>query len=140
MRLGAEDREVLVPGAASGAVLLLEAPLSFWGGVREHDGVIIDVHHPQHGQCVAGRVLVMPSGRGSSSSSSVLAETIRAGVGPTAILLGERDPILVIGAMVAEALYAKTVPIVVLAPDEYARCSRAAQLSVNLAGEISELV
>ena len=106
--------------------------------MREHDGVIIDVHHPQQGQCVAGRVLVMPSGRGSSSSSSVLAEVIRAGVGPTAILLGERDPILVIGAMVAETLYAKTVPIVVLSAGEYARCSRATHLTVSSAGEVSE--
>jgi predicted aconitase with swiveling domain len=77
--------DVLVAGNAEGEVLALDEPLSFWGGVHEATGVITDVHHPQHGLGVAGRVLVMPAGRGSSSSSSVLAELIRAGVGPAAI-------------------------------------------------------
>jgi predicted aconitase with swiveling domain len=62
---------------------------------------------------VAGRVLVMPAGRGSSSSSSVLAEAIRAGTAPVAIVLREPDPIVALGAIVARELYASTVPIVV---------------------------
>ena len=48
----------------------------------------------------------MPSGRGSSSSSSVLAEAIRAGTAPAAIVLGEADPILALGAIVARELSA----------------------------------
>ncbi len=111
--------EVLVAGDARGQLLVLTEPLSFWGGVHETTGVITDTHHPQHGSQVAGTVLVMPSGRGSSSSSSVLAELIRAGAGPAAIVLGERDPIIALGALVAEALYGNTVPIVVLAENEY---------------------
>ncbi|MHB1326572.1 MAG: aconitase X swivel domain-containing protein [Gemmatimonadales bacterium] len=111
--------EVLVAGQAEGRLLVLAEPLSFWGGVHEATGVITDTHHPQHGLPIAGTVLVMPSGRGSSSSSSVLAELIRAGAGPAAIVLGERDPIIALGALVAEALYRKTVPIVVLAGNEY---------------------
>jgi len=89
--------------------------------VHEETGRVTDVHHPQHGACIAGRILVMPSGRGSSSSSSVLAEMIRAGVGPAAIVLGVRDPIIALGALVADALYRRSVPVVVLPPDEYAR-------------------
>ena len=114
--------QVMVAGEANGDVLVLTQPLSFWGGVDETTGAIIDVHHPQHGANVAGRVLVMPSGRGSSSSSSVLAELIRAGVGPAAILLGERDPIIALGALVAEELYGKTVPVVVLTADRVRTC------------------
>lgn len=113
--------EVLVAGDAHGELLVLDAPLSFWGGVHESSGEIIDTHHPQHGQSVAGRVLLMPGGRGSSSSSSVLAEVIRAGVGPAAIVLGERDPIIALGAMVAAALYGRCVPVLVLGADDYAR-------------------
>ena len=60
-------------------------------------------------------------GRDSSSSSSVLAELIRAGTGPAAIVLGVRDPIIALGALIADALYRRTVPVVVLPPDEYAR-------------------
>ena len=57
----------------------------------------------------------MPSGRGSSSSSSVLAEAIRAGTAPAAIVLGEADPILALGAIVARELYGTTIPVVVTA-------------------------
>jgi len=98
---------------ASAEVLVLDEPLSFWGGVDEETGVIIDTHHPQHGASIAGKVLVMPGGRGSSSSSSVLAELIRGQVAPAAIVLRTTDPILALGAIVAEALYDRAVPVVV---------------------------
>lgn len=97
--------------------LVLDEPLSLWGGVDPASGEIIDVHHPQRGANVSGRVLVMPAGRGSSSSASVLAEAVRAGTAPAAIVLGEPDLILSIGSAVAEELYGVRVPVVVLPPD-----------------------
>ena len=107
------DARTLVPGTAEGRALVLDEPLSFWGGVDPETGDITDVRHPQHGVSVTGRILVMPSGRGSSSSSSVLAESIRAGTAPAAIVLGEADPILALGAIVARELYGKVIPVVV---------------------------
>ncbi len=97
--------------------LVLDEPLSLWGGIDPATGAIIDVHHPQRGAIVSGRVLVMPAGRGSSSSASVLAEAVRAGTAPSGILLGEPDLILSIGSAVAEELYGTRVPVVVLPPD-----------------------
>lgn len=96
--------------------LVLEEPLSLWGGLDPATGAIIDVHHPQHGAVVTGRALVMPAGRGSSSSASVLAEAARAGTAPAAVLLREPDLILAIGAEVAEELY--DVRILILVVDE----------------------
>ena len=107
------EARTLVAGEARGPALILVEPLSFWGGVDPATGDIVDVHHPQRDANVAGRVLVMPSGRGSSSSSSVLAECIRAGTAPAAIVLGEADPILALGAIVARELYGRTIPVVV---------------------------
>ena len=107
------EARTLVAGAAEGRVLVLDEPLSFWGGVHPGTGDIIDGRHPQHGANVAGRILVMRSGRGSSSSSSVLAEAIRAGTAPAAIVLGEADPILALGAIVARELFGTTIPVVV---------------------------
>jgi predicted aconitase with swiveling domain len=107
------EARTLVSGRAEGEALVLDEPLSFWGGVDPATGEIVDVHHPQRGANVAGRILVMPSGRGSSSSSSVLAEAIRVGTAPAAIVLFERDPILALGAIVARELYGAAVPIVV---------------------------
>ena len=113
-----------VEGAAEGIALVLAAPLSFWGGVAVESGEIIDRSHPDCGQNVAGRILVMAGGRGSSSSSSVLAETIRRGVAPAAIVLGRPDPILTVGALVARELYGLVCPIVVCAVDGVASGDR----------------
>jgi predicted aconitase with swiveling domain len=131
-----EARAVLVRGEATGEVVALTEPLSFWGGVHESAGTVIDVHHPQHGRSIAGRVVVMPSGRGSSSSSSVLAEVIRAGVGPAAIILRTADPILVVGALVAEALYGTVVPILTVGEEDYARCTAAHTIRIAASGVI----
>ena len=103
----------LVEGETEGPALVLARPLSFWGGIDAESGCIIDRTHPQFGACVTGSILVMPAGRGSSSSSSVLAECIRRGTGPAGIVLADTDPILVVGALVAQALYAKVCPMVV---------------------------
>jgi hypothetical protein len=103
--------------------LVLDEPLSLWGGMDPATGDVIDAHHPQRGANLAGRVVVMPSGRGSSSSASVLAEAVRAGTAPAAFLLGEPDLILGIGAAVAEELYGVSVPVLVLEPDALAQIS-----------------
>jgi uncharacterized protein len=123
----------LTSGRATGPVLALDDPLSFWGGVDAVSGAIIDTHHPQVGQSVAGRILMLHSGRGSSSSSSVLAETIRNRVGPAAILLVSSDPILALGCLVAEELYGVRVPVVVLDEASWRACAAAAALTVEAA-------
>lgn len=98
--------------------LLLDEPLSLWGGMDPATGEVIDGHHPQRGASLAGKVMVMPSGRGSSSSASVLAEAVRAGTAPAAIVLGEPDLILAIGSAVAAELYGRVVPVIVLGSSE----------------------
>ena len=97
-----------------GRALVLDEGLSLWGGMDPATGELIDAHHPQRGANLTGRVVVMPSGRGSSSSASVLAEAARAKTAPAAILLGEPDLILDIGSAVAEELYGTVVPVIVL--------------------------
>ena len=111
------EARTLVAGSARGPALVLHEPLSFWGGVDPATGRIIDARHPHLGASVVGRVLVMPSGRGSSSSSSVLAECVRAGTAPSAIVLLDADPILALGSIVAAELYGAELPVVVL-PDQ----------------------
>ena len=121
----------LVSGEAAGPALVLEAPLSLWGGMDPHTGRLSDHHHPQRGAVLTGMILVMPSGRGSSSSSSVLAESIRLGTAPRAILLSDPDDILVLGALVAEYLYARTCPIVVLPAASTGAIATGDQLEVH---------
>ena len=106
-------------GRASGLALVLGAPLSFWGGLDPETGELIDTHHPQQGAVLTDRILLMPAGRGSSSSSYVLAEAIRAGTAPAAIVLREEDGIVALGAIVARELYGSTIPVIVLDPDTF---------------------
>lgn len=120
----------LVAGEARGPILAI-APLSFWGGYDPEAGHIIDRSHPALGAALAGRILVMPSGRGSSSSSTVLAEAIRLGTAPAGIVLCEPDPILVIGALVAQRLYARTCPIVMLTEADHIRLARASNADIS---------
>jgi len=105
---------LIAPGRARAPALVLDEPLSLWGGLDPATGRVIEVRHPQHGARFTGRVLVLPAARGSSSSASVLAEAVRAGTAPAAIVLGELDLILALGAAVAEELYGVQIPILVL--------------------------
>jgi predicted aconitase with swiveling domain len=110
---------VLVTGHGEGEVLLLGEPLSFWGGLEVATGRIIDVHHPQFGRQIDGKVVVMPFARGSSSTASALAEAIHRGTGPAAIVLREPDEIVVLGATVPGELYGEWCPVVVADADLY---------------------
>jgi predicted aconitase with swiveling domain len=121
----------LVAGEAKGETLVLGEPLSFWGGVDPLNGLIIDRRHPRHGECITGRVLVMPAGRGSSSSTTVLAEAIRLETGPAAILLAHDDIIIVVGALAAADLYGRVVPVMRLTPDDLATIPDGVRLSVS---------
>ena len=121
----------LVPGAARGAPLKLDEPLSFWGGLDPTTGQIIDRWHPQHNVNVAGRVLMMQAGRGSSSGSASLAEAIRLGHGPAAILLLDRDAIVVVGAMAAAELYGRECPVALVAEGDWERLAAACALMVE---------
>ena len=113
------EGRTLVAGWAAGEALVLTEALSFWGGLDPATGALIDTHHPQLGATLTGRILVMPSGRGSSSSSYVLAEAIRAGTAPAAIVLREPDGIIALGAIVARELYGTNMPVVALQATDY---------------------
>ena len=132
----ADRPRVLVAGTAAGEVLRLDEPLSFWGGVDPVTGRITDLRHPQVGQSVTGRILVMPFGRGSSGGSSVIAEGIRAGTAPSAILLLEPDEIVTVGAIVADELYGESMPVVVLAEDRYSLLQTGQQVTVTPDGSV----
>lgn len=113
----------LIEGMASGALLKLTEPLSLWGGVDLQTGGIVDASHPQRGLILADRLLAMPGSRGSSSSSSALVELARAKRAPAGVITTRADPILTIGALVADDLYDVIIPIMIVSDDDFARLS-----------------
>lgn len=113
---GRPDQQVVVRGGpVTAPVLHLDEPLSFWGGVDAATGQIIDARHPQRGDTVAGQIVTMPSGRGSSSAAGVIVELVRNGVGPAAFVLAEPDDIVTLGAIVADELYGIAPPVIISA-------------------------
>jgi predicted aconitase with swiveling domain len=122
--------------AVRGRTLVLREPLSLWGGMDPATGELVDPHHPQRGVSLRGRVVVMPSGRGSSSSASVLAEAVRAGTAPAAFVLGEPDLILAIGAAVAEELYGVRIPVLVKPAPRLTRLRDGADVVIGPRGGI----
>ena len=101
----------LVAGTGQGELLVSETPLSFWGGVDSRTGAIIDRHHPLRGQSLAQRVLAIPGARGSCSGSGTLLELILNGHAPAAIVVYEREEILSLGALVADLVFQRSIPI-----------------------------
>lgn len=110
----------LVAGAAEGALLFADIGLSFWGGVDPFSGEIIDRHHPLSGEYLAGRVLAIPSGRGSCTGSSVLMELISNGHAPAALVLAEPDEILTLGVLVAQTIFERSLPVLCIGREAFA--------------------
>ena len=127
---------VLHAGRASGVALVLDEPLSLWGGLDPASGTIIDRRHPQAGQVVKGMIVVMTAGRGSSSSSTVLAEALRAGSAPAAMVLAEPDAILVLGALVAELIDGNSLPIVLVDAGAHSRINSGDRVDIEIDGRV----
>ncbi|MDX1578687.1 MAG: DUF126 domain-containing protein [Gemmatimonadota bacterium] len=133
-----KDRGPLPEGsAAEGRLLWTEEPLSFWGGYDPGTGEIIDRRHPLAGRIAAGRVLALPSTRGSSTTTAVLLESIRQGTSPAAILTRGTDTFLTLAAIVAEELYGRTLPVVPLEPDAWTGLAGAERVAVSADGLVT---
>ncbi|MGP9823673.1 cis-3-hydroxy-L-proline dehydratase [Ectopseudomonas khazarica] len=117
------DGRCLVAGRGQGPLLHATLGLSFWGGVDPSNGEVIDRHHPLSGQSLAGRVLAIPSGRGSCTGSSVLLELILSGPAPAALVLAEPDEILSLGALVAEHIFGIQLPVLCIGHAAFAQLS-----------------
>lgn len=120
----------LVPGRASGEIVFSGAPLSFWMGTDTETGAIVDEHHPGKGQSFAGRILVIPGGRGSCSGSGALLEMIMHGSAPAALVIERDDMILAVGAIIADELFGKSIPIVSVGSEGFARLRAASYAAV----------
>jgi len=92
---------VIVEGHASGWALVSAEPIGFLGGVDPDTGLVIEEGHPLEGQSVAGRVLVFPFGKGSTVGSYIIYRLAKAGLAPAAIINREAEPIIAVGALIA---------------------------------------
>lgn len=116
---GSKEAEVLIlkgrvikAGKASGEALVSPEPISFFGGVDPETGEIIEKGHPLEGQKIAGKILVFPTGKGSTVGSYILYRLKQKGLVPAAIINSQADPVVAVGAVIAE------IPMIDLIPWE----------------------
>ena len=112
-------------------------PISFWGGLDPQSGKIIDKRHERCGEVITGKVFIFPGGKGSSTASAVLLENIKLGTAPAAIITANVDPILALGAIVAEVLYQQSIPIVVLSQKDSGTIKEGDRLTIATDGTIT---
>ena len=130
---------VVFPGSCSAEVLVLDEPLSFWGGFDPQTGLIIDAQHPQKGQSVAGRVLLMPGTRGSTSAAGALCEALRLGTGPAAFILPAPDALILAAVTIAAELYDRVTPVIAVDMANWPELMRCKVLRIDTDGNVSEM-
>jgi predicted aconitase with swiveling domain len=126
----------VVEGEAEGEALVTHDALSFWGGYDFRTGDIIDKHHPLVGVRAAGRILAVPFSKGSSTTTAVLLEAVRAGTAPAAILTTGADSFFALASIVADVMYGKSFPVIALEANDFARLRTGERLVVERDGTI----
>lgn len=121
----------ILAGSAHGPVIASQEALSFWGGVDPATGRVIDVHHPLHGTCLTGGILMMPSSRGSCTGSGVLLDLVLNGRAPAALVFCEPEDVLTLGALIAAELFGRALPVLRLAPEAFAALARAKSARIS---------
>jgi predicted aconitase with swiveling domain len=88
-------------GIACGEALISPLPNGFLGGVDPASGQVIEKNHPLEGKNVSGKVLIFPSGKGSTVGSYVMLQLAKCGKGPAAIINTSAEPIIAVGAIIS---------------------------------------
>jgi phosphomecalonate degydratase small subunit len=91
----------IVEGQCKANALVSTKPISFLGGVDSTDGRVVDKTSDLYGKCVKDTVLCFPHGRGSTVGSYVLYSLAKRKLAPKAILNQTADPVIVVGAIIA---------------------------------------
>ncbi|MDR0810616.1 MAG: aconitase family protein [Gemmobacter sp.] len=121
----------ILAGTAHGPILATPEPLSFWGGVDPATARVIDVHHPLHGRCLSGSILMMPSTRGSCSGSAMLLDMALHGRAPAALVFSEAEDIVTLGALIAAEMFSQPLPVLRLPPDAWAQLALAESATIT---------
>jgi predicted aconitase with swiveling domain len=92
----------IVEGHCKAQALVSTKPISFLGGVDPVNGRIIDKNQDLYGECIKDKVLCFPHGHGSTVGSYVLYSLAKKKLAPKAIVNQTADPVVVVGAIIAD--------------------------------------
>jgi predicted aconitase with swiveling domain len=127
---------VVVPGQAEGLALVANEPLSFWGGYDQKTGEIIDKRHVLSGESAKGKVLAIPFTRGSSTTTAVLLDAIRAQTAPAAIITTGADFFLALASVVADELYSSPLTVVTVTEKDFAKLKSGDYIQITNDGKV----
>jgi predicted aconitase with swiveling domain len=109
MRTGSGDREmeqlkgrIIYKGKTEGEALVTSQPISFYGGVDPATGIIIEKGHELQGQSVKGKILVFPTGKGSTVGSYTLYRMKKNGTAPAGMINKECETVVAVGVIISE--------------------------------------
>jgi predicted aconitase with swiveling domain len=97
-------------GRACGEVLATTEPISFLGNINPETGIVVDPGHELFGQCIAGKVLIFPGGKGSTVGSYVIYQLMKRGLAPAAMINLRSEPIVAVGAIISGIPLVDRVP------------------------------
>ena len=120
----------IYPGLAKGKSLVTQMAISFFGGVDPDTGIVVEKGHELEGQSVRGRILVFPSGKGSTVGSYTLYRLKHSGAAPAAIINSACETITAVGCIIAEIACIDQIDIM--------QIPNGVELSVN--GEKGEVI
>ncbi len=129
--------KVIIGGEAHGVALVSHEPLSFWGGYDWKTGEIIDRRHVLSGSIAKDKILAVPFTRGSSTTTAVLLEAIRAKTAPAAIITTDTDFFFALASVVADELYASPLALVALAEGDFAQLKTDDEVIIRRSGQLS---
>jgi predicted aconitase with swiveling domain len=89
-------------GKVTGEALVTSQGISFFGGVDPESGVVVEKGHELEGQSISGKILVFPTGKGSTVGSYTLYRLKKANKAPAAIINRECETITAVGCIIAE--------------------------------------
>ncbi len=130
---------VVIDGSATATIRKSNEPLSFWGGFDQATGEIIDRRHPLSGVMGAGCILAIPFTRGSSTTTSILIEAVRARVAPAGIITTEVDAFLALASIVADEMYDASFPVLSVDQDAFDKIVDGSRARIHRGGRITFL-
>ncbi len=93
---------IIYRGKGEGEALVTSQPISFYGGVDPTTGEVLEKGHELQGKSVKGKVLVFPTGKGSTVGSYTLYRLKKNGAAPAGIVNRECETVVAVGAIISE--------------------------------------
>jgi predicted aconitase with swiveling domain len=120
----------VAPGCAGGEALVTKEAISFLGNVDAQTGRVVDPAHELFGQCVAGKVLIFPGGKGSTVGSYVIYQLKKLNLAPAAMINLRSEPIVAVGAIISG------IPLVDRVPEAVMQIASGTWVEVDADGEM----